>query len=30
MEAGHLTPTLKVKRRVVEERFKTTVDGLYA
>jgi len=30
IESGHLTPTLKVKRRVVVEEFKELIDGIYA
>src|SRR5581483_2100846 len=29
IEDGSLTPTLKVKRRVIEERFKEQIDALY-
>jgi long-chain acyl-CoA synthetase len=30
IENGYLTPTLKVKRRVVRERLGHVIDGLYA
>jgi long-chain acyl-CoA synthetase len=30
MEAGEITPTLKVRRRAVQEHFATEIEGLYA
>jgi long-chain acyl-CoA synthetase len=29
IESGELTPTMKLKRKVIEERFKELIDSFY-
>ncbi len=30
VESGELSPSMKIKRRIVEERYKDAIDGVYA
>jgi long-chain acyl-CoA synthetase len=30
IEAGHLTPTMKVKRKIVQEKYQSLVDEIYS
>jgi long-chain acyl-CoA synthetase len=30
VDSGELTPTLKVKRRVIDRNYKAVIDGLYS
>ncbi|MEL0262273.1 MAG: long-chain fatty acid--CoA ligase, partial [Flavobacteriaceae bacterium] len=30
IDAGHLTPTMKLKRKVIKEKYKPLIDQIYA